>query len=869
MKPEKLIICGWGPYKEEAVIDFTDFKSSRLFLITGQTGAGKTTIFDAIAYALFGVLSGGMREKGSVRSDFADANTKTYVELIMRHKKEVYHILRNPEYMRPKKKKSGENAYTKEKENAVLTLADGTIIAGNLDVTRKVEELLGMNEKQFRQISMIAQGEFAKLLFANSSEKITIFRELFGTGIYAAIQGSLRERATKLYTEYKVFSNKMEEDVHLLSLESEQWKELISHEKMDFFAIEEYLEWEITNQKKVLKDKVVQEKKLEDTILSLKEELTAIRQVNERFLELENTQKKLEKLNEKEEFMQELYNRIQLAKRAQLLVIEEKLVQEKKMVLTQNTQRIAKLQSELEGCQETLQKSEWVSVFSDKIKEAYVLLESQKEIEKQFLEMKEKQSKLEKRLIAARETYLSAQERADRKSHCYDEADRAYKKAVIGVAARLLEKGKPCPVCGSLEHPHVAQISDSVPDEKQLENMKAEMEEARGECSRCFEIALQLQNEEKQIQENCLELQKQAEQLKYTFEKIDFTVQSYVNKCTRDDFEKELSDYQENQIVLLEKEKQIQEALSEKQQKQRETTEVLKVFEEKFNESGFESKEAYRLAADSLQQLSDMENEFGKYQEEKAATRSLYKHLQESLKDLQQKEESPLQEAFLMKQEEKQMLRKEMETCNIVISQISRSLKGISQNRKKAEEIQKRYGIVKDLDDLANGNNAKRLVFEQFVLAGYFEQILRAANVRLKNMTDGRYELMRTQQVNDGRKKDNLEILVMDYYTGRKRSVKTLSGGETFKASLCLALGLSDCVQAENGGMEVETLFIDEGFGALDEESLEQACTTLMSLAGNNRMIGIISHVQELRERIEDQIIIEKRNNGSRVKVKH
>ena len=154
------------------------------------------------------------------------------------------------------------------------------------------------------------------------------------------------------------------------------------------------------------------------------------------------------------------------------------------------------------------------------------------------------------------------------------------------------------------------------------------------------------------------------------------------------------------------------------------------------------------------------------------------------------------------------------------------------------------------------------------MLAGYFEQILKAANLRLYDMTDGRYELIRAKQVSDGRKKDNLEILVMDYYTGKERSVKTLSGGETFKASLALALGMSDCIQARNGGIRVETLFIDEGFGALDEESLEQSCAVLQSLAGSDRMIGIISHVPELRERIESQIIIEKKNYGSSVKIR-
>ena len=177
------------------------------------------------------------------------------------------------------------------------------------------------------------------------------------------------------------------------------------------------------------------------------------------------------------------------------------------------------------------------------------------------------------------------------------------------------------------------------------------------------------------------------------------------------------------------------------------------------------------------------------------------------------------------------------------------------------------YSLLKDLDDAANGNNKRRLVFEQYVLAGYFEEILRAANLRFYKMTGGRYEMSRIREAGDGRIKDSLEIQVMDYYTGKVRSVKTLSGGESFKASLSLALGMSDVIQAMSGGIRVDTLFIDEGFGALDSESLDQACETLMGLVEHNRLIGIISHVQELRERIDNQIVIEKTNSGSSIRV--
>ena len=263
-----------------------------------------------------------------------------------------------------------------------------------------------------------------------------------------------------------------------------------------------------------------------------------------------------------------------------------------------------------------------------------------------------------------------------------------------------------------------------------------------------------------------------------------------------------------------------------------------------------------------------MEQDVNEYRENLIAARRLYEHLEESLKGRKRTSKEGTELLFLQKQACLEEIRSRMQKKHTQTAQIRRSLAGICENRKQAESIRAEYGIVKDLDDLANGNNSRRLVFEQFVLAGYFEQILKAANLRLFNMTDGRYELIRSKQVSDGRKKDNLEILVMDYYTGKERSVKTLSGGEVFKASLALALGMSDCIQSHKGGIEVETLFIDEGFGALDEESLEQSCMVLQSLADTNRMIGIISHVPELRERIESQIIIEKKNFGSSVIVR-
>lgn len=867
MKPEKLVISGWGPYKDKAVIDFTKFHMANLFLITGQTGAGKTTIFDAIAYALYGVLSGQVREKGSVRSDFADENTRTYVELYMSHKGGSYHILRNPEYQRPKKKKGGESSFTKEKENAALTLPDGTIIAGNQDVTKKVEELLGMDGRQFCQISMIAQGEFARMLLAGSNEKTAIFRELFGTRVYADIQNRLKERSAKLYREYMSYKNKMDEDVRLLSMENSTWGELTSHEQIDFEAVEVFLNEQLQEMKKQTKEKALEEKKAEEELLALKEELERIRQVNRRFAELAENEEKYNLLQEKAEEMDLLNKEIQTIMSARLLSLEEKVVKEKEQAALECQVRWKQYEQNLQECKQELALMEDTFSKREAIKEAYILQTQADENAKQLAIKKEELAKVSAKLTKAREQYVKAQEVADRVRKQYEDADKLYKQAVIGIAARFVKEGEPCPVCGSVHHPNVARISDEVPDEKQLEYFKEQMETEQAACARYFETALSYQNEEKHLNEETEELRLQEQTIQGKRKETDRDILEYVESVKQAEFEAFLERYLENQSKVEEKEKQIVTAREEYEQKQEESLTARDGLNLAIKENGFASAQEYAEASHKINRLPQMEQEYKIYQERLAALKELCGHLRESLKDANVVAEEETAGVFAEKQTCLQTIKKELKEYHIKTDQIDRSLKGIRANRKLAEEIRREYGVVKDLDDLANGNNAKRLVFEQFVLASYFEQVLKAANLRLLKMTEGRYELIRAKQISDGRKKDNLEILVMDYYTGKERSVKTLSGGETFKASLALALGMSDCIQAQNGGLEVETLFIDEGFGALDEESLEQSCAVLQTLAGSNRMIGIISHVQELRERIDSQIIIEKKNFGSSIRI--
>ena len=867
MKPQKLILCGWGPYKDETVIDFTKL-NTELFLITGPTGAGKTTLFDAIAYALYGTMSGEVREKVTVRSDFADENTKTFVELFMTHKGKQYRIFRNPEYMRPKKKKGGESTYTREKENAALTLPDGSLIAGNQDVTVKIEEILGMDGKQFRQISMIAQGEFARMLFANPAEKTAIFRELFGTGIYAAIQNGLKERSTGLYRDYMNFKHKMEEDVSLLDLEEEEWKALISHEQPDYEAAEQYLVQCLDRMKAEISSGKKEETKAQNELLKLREELTRIKELNKRFDELDESKKRLEELAEKEEIIQKKKEKIAVLQAAQMLVLEEKAVLQKEQSAVEEGWRLETLEKNYRNCLDEMKSLEEINAYKEDIREAYFLHAHMEENAKKLLDNKQKAEKINDSNARAKGEYIVAQKEFEQARNSYEEADKRYKNAAIGIAAQYVEEGKPCPVCGSLHHPNIAGIAKEIPDKKQLEELQRQAEKARERATHLYEAVLDYQKESEILASAGQELQNIHENLRQKEKTFSDFVLGYVNTVKQELFEKKLITYVEMRSKAEEIQKQKVISAGEYEEKQKESLLLRDNFALKLRDAGFNSKESYTDAVGMLDELGVLEQDVNEYRENLIAARRLYEHLEESLKGRKRTSKEGTELLFLQKQACLEEIRSRMQKKHTQTAQIRRSLAGICENRKQAESIRAEYGIVKDLDDLANGNNSRRLVFEQFVLAGYFEQILKAANLRLFNMTDGRYELIRSKQVSDGRKKDNLEILVMDYYTGKERSVKTLSGGEVFKASLALALGMSDCIQSHKGGIEVETLFIDEGFGALDEESLEQSCMVLQSLADTNRMIGIISHVPELRERIESQIIIEKKNFGSSVIVR-
>lgn len=882
MRPKTLTICGWGPYKREERVDFGAFERRGIFLITGATGSGKTTIFDAISYALYGALSGEERdkEKGSVRSDFAEPSTPTYVELVMEHGGSSYRIRRNPDYLRPKKRGSKGEAYTKEKENAVLYYPDDRVLEGVKEVNAALREILGLDFQQFKKISMIAQGEFAKLLVAPPKEKTKIFREIFDTGVYERFTQNLGVKARAAYGRVTEQKHKLEEDVRLLTvgLDESCWgreskdllRELTMAENWNYAAIEECLgqmrreaDSRLKGLKSIYEETNEQLEALTAEVARLQEENERIRQ----FLKVSEEKEKLAAAAPKQAEAQERYMRAVNAAEAEKAEGRSKTLEKQLEECLSDRQNMEaereKLITEAASLKETAEKEERIRA----------LLELRKAVEeegKRYDDLAGQLKEKQKQLASKQSAYLEKDTDYSRKKAAYEDGERKRRLNVIGLAAGLLKEGEPCPVCGSVHHPEPAKSECESFSEEVLEELKDHMEESHGELMKLHEESVALRTIVENLTEQ-LTLSEGKRREKETRIGEGFQEEVYTaflmmplrralselqKKCGR---AKELSGLIQEKDSAAKRLAEREKALGE------ESREAQEAFRACLAKYGFHGIEDYASALLPASRREELRGGIEEYRAKEAANNELFRHLEGTISVKEPVDLTGRRERLDNFRKTRDNILKEQKLWERQLSEVDKTVLLMGEKRSVIRKESQEYGFIKDLENMASGNNPKRLVFEQYVLAGYFEEILRAANLRFAKMSGGRYEMSRVGQVGDGRVKDNLEIQVMDYYTGKNRSVRTLSGGESFKASLALALGMSDVIQAMNGGIRVDTLFVDEGFGALDSESLDQACDTLMGLAEKKQLIGIISHVPELRERIGSQLVIEKTGSGSRI----
>lgn len=932
MRPVKLLLSAFGSYATKTMIDFEQARQG-IFLITGDTGSGKTTIFDAITYALYGETSGGMRSGSMMRSQYAAEDEKTYVEFSFEYRGDVYQIRRNPEYRITKHLKNGKIKEQKVAAAVELTLPDGMVFPGKKKETdEKIAELIGLDVKQFTQIAMIAQGDFLKLLYTKTEERKLIFSRIFQTTLYYRVQEELKKRFFAL--DEKLSYNRqaiLQETARIRCMDPEQKEQLRGLGEHTLLPVEEYcaLTGEICRRGK--KEEKEEQKKLETVQGAVRELTGALAKAME--------QKKLkEQLTEAQTQLAEQEQRGTLLAEAKRKTAEDRKKQEPELLEQQVAAKQAlerfdaleeKVKAEQKAKEALAAAKEAFAALEEKekkLKETYELsqqkLQQLQNTESRLAEAREKEricaqscqeirelregsrqwEREQKREQKCREKLLFAEQEAKRLIYRYETDYEQFLFAQAGILAEHLNDGEPCPVCGATEHPKPAKLSAGAPSEACIRKEKEESEQAKKGREQCH-LAFVAQGEKTQAAKNrceeqwkrCVEALKAQEQdvtdaigqmpdtgqiealLKQTG-KLEAEAHEKAEAARKEDLARiqlqKQAEEQKEQLAALaaevETERKAETSLElawlEKQKERAVWQETLVYADKREAEDVKNSLEARLKALQEAETLA--QQAYHEWEKTCSLLRGTIAAGEKALKEGKEEDPEALREALeeksgLQKAAEKRLA--ELHSENGVNEAVLTELKKYAAQRKDMEQ---EAAVLETLSKTANGRlgGMAKLDLETYVQRQYFRQIIAQANRRLVVMSQGQFVLKLKDSESAGKSKnEGLDLSVYSLVTDTVRDVKTLSGGEAFMAALSMALGLSDIVQRTAGAVHLDMMFIDEGFGSLDDGAREQAIRVLRDLAGENGVVGIISHVAELKDGIEKKLIVKKTERGSTV----
>lgn len=925
MKPLKLTMSAFGSYAGKNVIDFTG-QQQGIFLITGDTGAGKTTIFDAITYALYNQTSGGERNGNMMRSQYAQPETETYVELEFLYRGQTYRVCRNPDYKITKTLKNGKIREQKVPHSVELTLPDGTVFPEKKNATdAKIIEILGLTADQFSQIVMIAQGDFLKLLYTKSDERKMIFSKLFRTDIYWKIQENLRRKSMEM-------DERIQENDRAFEQEKSRIILLPESEELPLDELVERL-------RERLKDALKEQNLRRANVEELNKKITKYEEINKLFRSLEKIRQTGKELEARQAESKERRQQIENALKADKVLVAEQQNLRQQQEVEQSAQAIAKMTETLANNQEMFEtlKTQLQEAEAKQKREAadtqkkmlaleqsfpsYEALQNARSEEQQakkvwedlrktseesfhkkaagIAALKEQQKRQEQAVEKTKknweQTSLSASESAKHYEHMYE----AFLKEQAGILAENLSAGCPCPVCGSTIHPDPAKLSDHAVTELEVEQAKktrAAAEEKRDLAYAAFEaektekqkLAQAVEKEEadfvlaqtiakqqrKEAEQNYVSLQKIAEQIR---EKLVYPSLAEAKKQYAA-MQKALEAAEQEIAKKRQKVSELAEAMNTlkgqklAEEENQKTAKKLAVKTEKeyaklLEKSGFVSEETYHLAILPERSRSKLEREEKEYESQCLRQQSEQKLLEKQVSGKTYTDTTELNEQLKI---EKQAL-KEAEKTYMELHTAYENDRSVLQNcavyLEKGKKLESEDQVIKSLSKTANGrlSGSAKIDFETYIQRQYFKQIIHEANKRLLTMSNHQFILKLKEEANTGRKtNEGLDLSVYSLVTDSERDVKTLSGGESFLAALAMALGLSDIVERSAGAIHPDMMFIDEGFGSLDAQSRQQAIEVLAELAGDSRMVGIISHVTELKEQIDRKLVVSRTDKGSR-----
>ena len=925
MKPLKLTMSAFGSYAGKNVIDFTG-QQQGIFLITGDTGAGKTTIFDAITYALYNQTSGGERNGNMMRSQYAQQETETYVELEFLYRGQTYRVRRNPDYKITKTLKNGKIREQKVPHSVELTMPDGTVFPEKKNATdAKIIEILGLTADQFSQIVMIAQGDFLKLLYTKSDERKMIFSKLFRTDIYWKIQENLRRKSMEM-------DERIQENDRAFEQEKSRIILLPESEELPLDELVERL-------RERLKDALKEQNLRRANVEELNKKITKYEEINKLFRSLEKIRQTGKELEARQAESKERRQQIENARKADKVLVAEQQNLRQQQEVEQSAQAIAKMTETLANDQEMFEtlKTQQQEAEAKQKREAadiqkkmlaleqsfpsYEALQNARSEEQQakkvwedlgktseesfhkkkagIAALKEQQKQQEQVVEQTKknweQTSLSASESAKHYEHMYE----AFLKEQAGILAENLSAGCPCPVCGSTVHPDPAKLSDHAVTELEVEQAKktrAAAEEKRDLAYAAFEaektekqkLAQAVEKEEadfvlaqtiakqqrKEAEQNYVSLQKIAEQIREKLvypslaeAKKQYAAMQKALEAAEQEIERKRQKVSElaEAMNTLKGQKLAEEENQKTAKKLAAKTE--KEYAKLLEKSGFVSEETYHLAILPERSRSKLEREEKEYESQCLRQQSEQKLLEKQVSGKTYTDTTELNEQL---KAEKQAL-KEAEKTYMELHTAYENDRSVLQNcavyLEKGKKLESEDQVIKSLSKTANGrlSGSAKIDFETYIQRQYFKQIIHEANKRLLTMSNHQFILKLKEEANTGRKtNEGLDLSVYSLVTDSERDVKTLSGGESFLAALAMALGLSDIVERSAGAIHPDMMFIDEGFGSLDAQSRQQAIEVLGELAGDSRMVGIISHVTELKEQIDRKLVVSRTDKGSR-----
>lgn len=769
MKPLQLTMRAFGAYADEQTIDFTLLGDKNFFLIHGPTGSGKTTILDAISFALYGSASGDLRESKSLRSDYAPAEQKTEVEFTFKSGEHIYQVLRAPE--QELKKQRGEGTRKVPAAAALFKLlSDGSkdpLAAKSDEVTKKVTEIIGFKAEQFRQIVLLPQGEFRRFLIAESKDRKAILETIFKTELYRRIETLLAERSSTIDNNYQ-------------TLKQQRQFILDSTECADSEQLDASIQLLLQRQK----GETAALQTAAARLTAAKLQLQQAQQLHNAFTEAAAAQAALLTLTEQRSAVAAIKTEAAQAEKAALL--EE---------IYNSTLRAHKHNQE---CQTAAQNA------------LQATLNTKNDLQELHQQLSEQLRQLDGQAVTTAADLNKALELLNQRIlQLHSEAAKlSGVTAELGRLAAALADNEPCPVCGSLQHPHPATVSAA----------------QRADLQRQTQI---ISNQTRALQQ----LQQQ---------------------------------YQQTQLQLAGCEATQKSSQTTAEAAMQEFSALRQHFKERLEASDFDSQAAFLAAMRTEARRQQLQQTIAAYEQNLAAATDRLQRAQNAIDGKTAPELTACQDAEQQADALYRQLTAQTAVTAKELTDLQTAQLRLQELEKQMGALQEAYQTAASLAETARGNNPSRLTFSAFVLQAILDDVLRAANLRLTSMSRGRYSLSRTGDVLDARRENGLNIEVTDSFTGVARPVKTLSGGELFLASLSLALGLSDIVQAYAGGIRLDTILVDEGFGTLDSEALDMAIRTLTDLQKGGRLVGIISHVSELRERITARLEVIPGQRGSK-----